>query len=98
MLIDDGLLMVAGPSTPNVLRERSEVLDTSNVDDWQEVKRKNRPSHRERNEEKEKTDATAQKDTIQFDIQREELIFQYDESETLLLGRQNAFSEWSVQS
>jgi len=96
MIIDDGLLIVADPSTSNVLGEKNEVSDSSNVDDWQEVKRKSRQSHKERSEEKEKTDATTQKDTIQTDIQREELIFQYDESETLLPGRQNAFSEWLV--
>jgi len=48
----DELLTVTDPFTSNVLGEKNEVSDSSNVDDWQEVKRKS--GHRTKKDLKKK--------------------------------------------
>lgn len=55
-----------------------------------QVKRKNK--HKEKSEDKKKVD-------VNKGEEREELDFQFDEelTDSLLTGRNNAFSEWSVE-
>ncbi|XP_076665173.1 la related protein isoform X1 [Andrena cerasifolii] len=64
--------------------------ESSSGDVWQEVRRRVKPSHKERNEEKEKVDNIKSEE-------REELDFQFDEELDTPppTGRHNAFSEWS---
>ncbi|XP_076626605.1 la related protein isoform X2 [Colletes latitarsis] len=59
-------------------------------DVWKEVRRRVKPSHKEKNEEKEKVDNVKSEE-------REELDFQFDEEldSPPPTGRHNAFSEWS---
>ncbi|XP_076179410.1 la related protein isoform X2 [Ptiloglossa arizonensis] len=60
-------------------------------DVWKEVRRRVKPSHKEKNEEKEKVDNNVKSE------EREELDFQFDEELDTPppTGRHNAFSEWS---
>ncbi|KOC66335.1 La-related protein 1 [Habropoda laboriosa] len=65
--------------------------ESQSADDvWKEVRRRVKPSHKERNEEKEKVDNIKSEE-------REELDFQFDEELDTPppTGRHNAFSEWS---
>ncbi|KZC14352.1 La-related protein 1 [Dufourea novaeangliae] len=65
-------------------------LQKSSDNVWKEVRRRVKPSHKERNEEKEKVDNVKSEE-------REELDFQFDEELDTPppTGRHNAFSEWS---
>ncbi|XP_014478889.1 PREDICTED: la-related protein 1B isoform X2 [Dinoponera quadriceps] len=74
-------------STSNCSPEEHGKSNSSNDDVWQEVKRKVKQPHKEKSEEKKKTN-------VNKDEEREELDFQFDE-EMPLTGRNNAFSEWS---
>ncbi|KAK9308398.1 hypothetical protein QLX08_001577 [Tetragonisca angustula] len=78
-------------SSPNSVPEMQVNGESQSVNDvWKEVRRRVKPSHKEKNEEKEKVDNVKSEE-------REELDFQFDEELDTPppTGRHNAFSEWS---
>ncbi|XP_017766146.1 PREDICTED: la-related protein 1 isoform X3 [Eufriesea mexicana] len=89
--VDDKLSTTAkcssSSSVPKV-QVNGELQSANDV--WKEVRRRVKPSHKEKNEEKEKVDNVKNEE-------REELDFQFDEELDTPppTGRHNAFSEWS---
>ncbi|XP_031838633.2 la related protein isoform X3 [Nomia melanderi] len=84
-----GMVKSSSPSRAPGVKVNGE-LQTPSDDVWKEVRRRVKPSHKERNEEKEKVDNIKSEE-------REELDFQFDEELDTPppTGRHNAFSEWS---
>ncbi|XP_078052677.1 la related protein isoform X3 [Augochlora pura] len=76
-------------SDPSGVKVNGEMQPPSD-DVWKEVRRRVKPSHKEKNEEREKVDNIKSEE-------REELDFQFDEELDTPppTGRHNAFSEWS---
>ncbi|CAK9809530.1 La-related protein 1 [Anthophora quadrimaculata] len=88
---EDKTSATAKCSSPASLSEVQVNGESQSADDvWKEVRRRVKPSHKERNEEKEKVDNTKSEE-------KEELDFQFDEELDTPppTGRHNAFSEWS---
>ncbi|XP_006562503.2 la-related protein 1B isoform X2 [Apis mellifera] len=78
----------SSPSSAPKVQINGESQSANNV--WKEVRRRVKPSHKEKSEEKEKVDNVKNEE-------REELDFQFDEELDTPppTGRHNAFSEWS---
>ncbi|XP_033326939.2 la related protein isoform X2 [Megalopta genalis] len=87
--MDDEISAIGSSSDPSGVKVNGEMQPPSD-DVWKEVRRRVKPSHKERNEEREKVDNIKSEE-------REELDFQFDEELDTPppTGRHNAFSEWS---
>ncbi|XP_050576410.1 la-related protein 1B isoform X2 [Bombus affinis] len=88
---DDKMSTTVKCSSPSSVPEVQVNGESQSVNGvWKEVRRRVKPSHKERNEEKEKIDNVKSEE-------REELDFQFDEELDTPppTGRHNAFSEWS---